>query len=165
MMRSANQIRATSLVLPVAFLTMACLRPPAEPSACDGLAEKTLAVTRDDYSDCAGEIIEELDALELHAERYIRQDDKEAGPVARKHAARLRHLMSQVGFQQDVYRDMGSGELVQRWPDSSMYRFNSEVRSAAAQFISALGYPNEDNLRQGSEHYAKARQAYSGFRR
>ena len=62
----------------------------------------------------------ELDGLELYLERFVRQDDEEAGPTAKKHAARLRHLMAQVGFQADVYRDMGSGELVQRWPDSNM---------------------------------------------
>lgn len=160
-----NPIRAASFGILAVMLAPACFRPPAEPSACDGLSEKSVAVTRDDYGDCAGEMIEELDGLELHLERFIRQNDKESGPIARKHAARLRHLMSQVGFQADVYRDMGSGELLQRWPDSSMHQFNSEVRSAATQFLAALQYPNEDNLRQGSDHYAKARQAYSRFRR
>ena len=153
-----------SVLAVVLFLT-GCLRSEAGPSACDGLSEKTLGITRDDYSDCAGEILAEIDGLGLHLERLVRQDDKESLPEARKHNARLRHLMDEVGFQADVYRDMGSRELALRWPDSSMRSFNVSAMSAATQFAATLVYPNDDNLRQGENHYEKARQAYSQFRK
>ncbi len=83
-------------LLVLALLVPGCTRPHEQPSACDGLADKSLGITRDDYGDCAGEIVAELDGLELHLERLVRQGRAESRPAAGAHAARLRHLMRQV---------------------------------------------------------------------
>ena len=144
-----------------------CVGPPAEPSACDGLSDKMIGITREDYSNCAEELLSELEGLDLYLERMVRQDDTEARPSAQEHLRRLRHLMDQVGFQADIWREAGQGNdrTVQRWPDSGMRWFNQEVSGSAAHFRAVLGYPNEDNLRTASEHYNQARQAYGRFRK
>jgi hypothetical protein len=150
----------------VALLSQACDRSASGPSACDGISEKTLGITREDYSDCAGEIVAEMDALELYVERFVRQGDAEARPEGLSHERRLRHLMKQVGFQADVNREVGQGSdsIVQRWPDSGMRSFNAAVHVAFAQLSAALRYPEEGNLIEGSRQYQIARRAYAQFR-
>ena len=52
------------LILSIATLSVWCSGVDSRPSACDGLVEKTIGITRDDYSACAGEILAVLDSLE-----------------------------------------------------------------------------------------------------
>jgi hypothetical protein len=160
-------------LLPGSCLTLAvlsqvagCARPAAEPSACDGLSDKTIGITRADYSECAGEILEALKRLEPPMRRLVLKGDETARPEAVAAYRRLRHVMRQVGFQQDIWREVGggAGRTVERWPNGNMQHFNLEVTGAATHFNSALRFPHEDNFREASAHHARARQAYARFR-
>lgn len=154
------------LILAVISQVAGCINPAAEPSACDGLSDKTIGITRADYSECAGEILEALKILEPPLRRLVLKSDETARPEAKAAYRRLHHLMRRVGFQEDIYREVagGSGRTVERWPDSNMRHFNVEVSGAAAHFKSALVYPHEDNFREGLERHARARRAYARFR-
>ncbi len=154
------------LVLGAAVLSVGCSRGVSRSSACDGLTEKTIGITREVYSPCAGEILAALDSLETELRRSVLRGDEEAGPDAEAHYKRLRYLMREVGFTADAWREArgGGGRKVERWPDSTMRRFNTEVGTATAQYMSALGRPNDANLKEGQRHHAVARQAYARFR-
>lgn len=154
------------IVFSIAILSVGCSQSASSPSACDGLIEKTIGITREDYSPCAGEILATLDSLEPALRRFVLRNDEEAEAEAKVHYKRLRHLMNEVGFTADVWREArgGAGRTVERWPNGGMRHFNSEVGTAAAQYMSALGYPNDDNLKEGQRRHAAARQAYARFR-
>jgi hypothetical protein len=153
-------------ILGAAVLSVGCSQAASRPSACDDLMEKTIGITREDYSPCAGEILAALDSLEPPLRRFVLRNDEEAEAEAEVHYKRLRHLMNEVGFTADVWREArgGAGRTVERWPDGAMRYFNNEVGTAAAQYMSALGYPNDDNLKEGQRRHAAARQAYARFR-
>ncbi len=154
------------LILITTILSVGCSRVASSPSACDGLVEKTIGITRDDYSACAGEILAALDSLEAPLGRFVLTGDEEAESEAESHSRRLRYLMREVGFTADVWREAreGADRTVQRWPDGAMYQFNHEVGGAAAHYVAALRYPNQDNLQQGRRSHASARQIYARFR-
>ena len=122
------------LILSIATLSVGCSGVASRPSACDGLVEKTIGVTRDDYSACAGEILAVLDSLEAPLGRFVRTGDEAAESEADAHSRRLGHLMSEVGFTADVWREAieGVDRTVQRWPDGAMRHFNNEVGGAVA---------------------------------
>lgn len=153
-------------ILGAAILSVGCTPAASRPSACDGLIEKTIGITREDYSPCAGEILAALDSLETELRRSVFRGDEEAGPDAEAHYKRLRYLMREVGFTADVWREAreGAGRKVERWPNSAMRHFNTEAGTATAQYMSALGRPNDANLKEGQRHHAAARQAYARFR-
>jgi hypothetical protein len=157
---------AFCFVFSTAALSMGCSRAVSRPSTCDGLSEKTVGITREDYSPCAGEILAALDGLEHPLRQSVSRGDEEAGPEAEAHYKRLRYLMRQVGFTADLWRESreGAGRKVERWPDSTMRLFNTEVGTATAQYMSALRRPNDDNLKEGQRHHAVARRAYARFR-
>jgi len=158
--------RAAWFSLP-ALLVLApgCVDPSAGPTACDGLADKTLAITRADYAECAGEILGALEEFETALRRYVDGDAAAREPAASA-ARRLAHLMREVDFQADAWREVkgGSARTIERWPDAAMRDFNGEVINAAAQLNAVLHYPNQDNLQQGASRHAQARSAYSRFR-
>ena len=158
--------RIFSLILSTATFSVGCSGVASRPSACDGLVEKTIGITRDDYSACAGEILAALDGLEAPLLRFVRTGDEAAGSEADAHSRRLRHLMNEVGFTADVWREAREGvdRTVQRWPDGAMRQFNNEVGGAVAQYVAALRYPNEDNFTEGRRRHAAASQAYKRFR-
>ena len=130
------------------------------------LRKRRSGITRDDYSDCAGEILAALDSLEGPLDQFVRTGDEEAESEANAHSRRLGHLMSEVGFTADMWREAreGADRTVQRWPDGAMRQFNGEVGGAVAQYVAALRYPNEDNFTEGRRRHAAASQAYKRFR-
>lgn len=163
----AASIRVGPLfILTVALLSLGCSRAVSEPSACDGLIEKTIGITREEYSPCAGEILATLDSLEPPLRRFVLRGDEEARTQAETHYKRVRHLMDEVGFTADVWREAreGAGRTVERWPDGAMRQFNSEVGIATAQYMSALESPNDASLKEGQRRHATAGSAYARFR-
>ncbi|HET6372245.1 MAG TPA: hypothetical protein VFG76_02995 [Candidatus Polarisedimenticolia bacterium] len=154
------------IILPtLALLTFGCLGQAFGPTQCDGLAGQTLAITRSDYSKCAGEILGTLDELEKSLNRFVGGDAAAKDPAVSA-SRKLAHLISEAGLQADAWREVkgGSGRTVERWPDASMRGFNAQVINAAAQFNAVLAYPNQDNLQQGARLHADARSSYSQFR-
>jgi hypothetical protein len=125
----------------VAALCLSCDDSAQAPSACDGLADKLVGITRADYATCAGEILTALEALEPPLRRIVLEEASDARPEAQAAYKRLRHLMQQVDFQGDIHREaraQSPAPKIERWPDGSMRSFNLEVGYAAAQFNSAL---------------------------
>ena len=161
---SISKILATFGFLVITLLPIGCNKPATEPSSCDGLSDKTVGITRDDYSACAGEILVTLESLQENLKQLVLKEDNGVKPEAEANLQRLRYLMREVGFQADIYREARGRRNVERWPDSSMRRFNGSVGHAVAQFSSALGHPNEGNLWEGTRHLKEARVAYSYFR-
>ena len=163
---SISRRKMFQLILSIATLSVGCSGVASRPSACDGLVEKTIGVTRDDYSACAGEILAVLDSLEAPLGRFVRTGDEAAESEADAHSRRLGHLMSEVGFTADVWREAREGvdRTVQRWPDGAMRQFNNEVGGAVAQYVAALRYPNEDNFTEGRRRHAAASRVYARFR-
>jgi len=158
--------RAAWRSLPALLLvTPGCLGRNAGPTSCDGLADKTLAITKTDYSKCAGEILGALDEFETSLRRFA-DGDAAAKDPSRAASARLAHLMGEVGFRGDAGLEVrgGAGRVIERWPDAAMREFNAEVVIAAAQFNAVLAYPNRDNLQQGARLHAQAASSYSRFR-
>ncbi|MHC4108913.1 MAG: hypothetical protein ACYSTY_12595 [Planctomycetota bacterium] len=151
----------------VAALCLSCDGSARAPSACDGLADKLVGITRADYATCAGEILAVLEALEPLLRRIVLEEASDARPEAQAAYKRLRHLMRQVDYQGDIDREARAQSpalKIERWPDGSMHSFNLEVGYAAAQFSSALRHPNEGNLQEGSRRHSNARRAYAHFR-
>jgi hypothetical protein len=136
------------------------------PSACDGLRDKTIGITRDDYGECAGEILAALDSIEPSLTRFVRSGDEEAGSRVEVHYRRLRTLMREVGFTADAWREgrEGAGRTVMRWPAGSMRAFNGAVLNAGVQYASALRYPDAGNVEEGRRHHFLARQLHARFR-
>jgi hypothetical protein len=125
-----------------------------------------MAVTREEYAPCAGEMLAALDTLERALQRGIVGGQEEAFGDARRVHRRLRALIREVDFRGDYLREMreGASRTVQRWPEDAMRMFNGELGNALAQYSSALGYPNVENLEEGRRHHRLAAQAYDRFR-
>jgi len=155
------------LGLLLAVLCPSCDGSAIGSSACDGLADKLVGITRADYATCAGEILAALEELEHPLRRMVLEGESDARPNAEVAYERLRHLMREVDFHGDLRREARAGSpapRLQRWPDGNMQNFNKDVGNAAAQFMSALDHPNEANLQEGSRQHARARRAYARFR-
>jgi hypothetical protein len=155
------------LGLLLAVLGLSCDGRASGSSACDGLADKLVGITRADYTTCAGEILAALEKLEQALRRVVLDGEGDARPEAEAAYKQLRHLMREVDFQGDIRREVRAeshAPEIERWPDGSMRTFNKEVGNAAAQFMSALQRPNQGNLQGGSGYHAKARSAYAHFR-
>ena len=166
MRRKACGIQIGRWSLPVLLvLALGCDGQPVGPTSCDGLSDKTLAISRADYTKCAGEILDSLEQLESSLHRFA-DGDAAAKDPARSASRKLAHMMSEAGFRADTFREVqgGAGRAVERWPDANMRQFNAEVINAAAQFNAVLVYPNQDNLQQGARLHAQARSSYSRFR-
>ena len=148
-----------------ALVALACTPPPLSETACDGISDRELGITRAEYAPCAAELLETLDSLERNLQRMVVRGDSTVEPAARAAYRHLRLLMQRVGFQKDIRREsLGPGRRIERWPDAAMQQFNGQVGIAAAQYMSALRHPNDGNLREGSRRHEMARQAYSRFR-
>ncbi len=143
------------------FLVDACAS--ADPTPCDGFADRKLGVTGTEYRACAGEILAALDALEPPLRAIVHekasQDRKEK---ARQAYGRLRLLIRRTGMERDFWGD--SGTIAMKWPNSAVREFNAAAFHACAQYGSALGYPNEDNLGQASQFHDDARRYYDAIR-
>jgi hypothetical protein len=154
----------TLAVISVA-LAVACSAAVRAPTACDGLDEKTVGVTRADYAPCAGEILVALDTLQRHLQRLILQQDSAAQSDGERALRHLRGLMREVDFTADHWRELREGRpSLERWPDGAMRQFNVEIGVAAAQYMSALEGSNPANLQEGSRRHSQARSAYGRFR-
>lgn len=153
------------LLIPLFLFPCAGCGGAVAPTACDGLSDKTLAISRAEYAGCAGQILAALEQVETPLRRFV-EGDAAAGNDARSAHRRLKHMLDEVGFQADVYREVGGGtaKTLERWPDAGMREFNAEVVNAAVQFHAALVHPNQDNLQQGARLHANARSAYARFR-
>ena len=139
----------------------------AAPTPCDGLSTRTYGITREEYAPCAREILDTLDALQRQVRRVVYQKDGEAAGEAGRASRYLRLLQERVGVRADLQRELRAGSpapTIERWPDGVMRRFIEKAFNAAAQYRSALGHPNRDNLDQGFRYHQEARQAYARFR-
>lgn len=142
-----------------------CERPA--PTACDGLGDRLYGITRAEYAPCAREIMATLDTLQRQLQRLILRRDSLAEPEAGTAYRHLRLLLKRAGFTSDHWREMRAqsrGPRTERWPDEAMRAFNLHVGNASAQYMSALGRPNQANLKEGSRHHRYARQAYARIR-
>ena len=144
-------------------LTVTCGELGGEPSACDGLAERRMAITREEYTPCAAEMMAALDRLRPAVEEVL-AGDAEARSSAKEALQTLRGLLRKSGVEADT-RSVRTGELVERWPNGRMRAFNYSVSHALAQYGAVLQYPDEGNFREGREAQDDAAEFYRMFRR
>ena len=143
-------------------LTVTCGELGGEPSACDGLAERRMAITREEYTPCAAEMMAALGRLRPAVEEVL-AGDAEARSSAKEALQTLRGLLRKSGVEADT-RSVRTGELVERWPDGRMRAFNHSVFDALVQYGAVLQYPNEDNFREGMKAQDDAAEFYQMFR-
>ena len=73
-----------------------------EPTACDGFAKRTLAISGTEYRGCAGEILTALDAINPLIQAVI-SEPADAGKrgAARREYPKLRTLIRRTGMESD----------------------------------------------------------------
>jgi len=143
-------------------LTLACEEPGGEPSACDGLDERRMAITREEFTPCAAEMLAALDRARPAIERLLAGDD-EARAAGREALRALRGLVQKSGVEADA-RSVRPGELIVRWPDGRMRVFNYSVYQALVLYGAVLQYPNNDNFRDAVEAQNDAAESFRTFR-
>jgi hypothetical protein len=141
------------------FSLLAC-RGPAEPSACQGFAERELAITGAEYRPCAGQILAALDSLQPHLQAILSDSSLAVeNEAARRALDRLQALVRQTGIEDD-YRSMRPGTVIVKWPDHAVSAFNSAAFTGMVQYMAVLAHPNEDNFAQGKKAHEEARSSY-----
>ena len=151
----------------IALLTVLVVIPGCgtdEPTACEGFADRKLAITSAEYRGCAGQILEALDSIEppLRAIVADRANDEDRN-TARRAYRTLRTLIGQTGIEDD-YRSMRPGTVIIKWPNGPVSSFNSAAVTASVQYMAVLAYPNRDNFAQGVKAHENARRSYNGIR-
>jgi hypothetical protein len=148
-------------LLPLLFVFGACTT--TEPKACDGFADRKLAITGAEYRGCAGEILTALDALNPLVQAVM-SDKADAGKrdAARREYRRLRTLIQRTGIEADYWGT--SATIMIKWPDEAVSAFNSAAHRAAVQYGAVLAYPNADNFGQGVQAHQDARRCYRNIR-
>jgi len=136
----------------------------AEPTACDGFADRKLAISSAEYLGCAGEILAALDAIEPNLRAIVSKtannDQREA---ARRSYETLRVRIRRTGIESD-YRSMRPGTVIMKWPAGPVSAFNSAAFTAKVQYGAVLSYPNADNFGQGVRAHEDARRSYRAMR-
>jgi hypothetical protein len=152
--------RHTAL-LPLLLVVGACRT--VEPTACDGFAERKLAIGGAEYRGCAGEILTALDAIEPLLQAVV-SDTAAAGErdAARRDYRKLRTLIRRTGMESDFWGT--SATIMIKWPDAAVSAFNSAAHRAAVQYGAVLAYPNADNFGQGVRAHQDARRYYRDMR-
>ena len=132
-------------------------------TACDGFAERKLAISGTEYRGCAGEILTALDALEPLLQAVV-SDTADAGKrdAARREYTKLRTLIRRTGMESD-FRGTGATIMI-KWPDAAVSAFNSAAHRATVQYGAVLAYPNADNFGQGVQAHQDARRSCRDIR-
>jgi hypothetical protein len=148
-------------LLPLLLVVGACRT--VEPTACDGFAERKLAISGAEYRGCAGEILAALDAIEPLLQAVV-SDTAAAGErdAARRDYRKLRTLIRRTGMESDFWGT--SATIMIKWPDAAVSAFNSAAHRAAVQYGAVLAYPNADNFGQGVRAHQDARRYYRDMR-
>jgi hypothetical protein len=153
-------LRYALLALSVA--AAACV--DAEPTACDGFADRKLAINAAEYRACAGEILDALDATEKPLRVIVAgkasRDDRDTG---RRAYEKLRLRIRRTGIEDD-YRSMRPGSTIVKWSDGSVDAFNHMAFEALVQYGAVLAYPSADNFAQGVRAHEEARRRYRAIR-
>lgn len=151
-----------SVLLLLLLAVAAC--GPAEPTACDGFADRKLAISSAEYGGCAGEILTALDAMEPNLRAMVSEtatnDERDA---ARRSYETLRTLIRRTGIESD-YRSTRPGTVIIKWPAGPVSAFNSAAFTAKVQYGAVLSYPNADNFGQGVRAHEEARRSYRAMR-
>ena len=145
----------------LAAIGAACVS--TESTACDGFAERKLAINAKEYRACAGEIMDALDAVEKPLRAIVAgkasSDDRDACRAAYE---KLRLRIRRTGLEDD-YRSR-PGTVLERWSSGDVSAFNSAASTASVQYSAVLAYPNADNFAQGVRAHEEARRYYRAFR-
>jgi hypothetical protein len=135
-----------------------------EPTACDGFADRKLAINAQEYRACAGEIMEALDAVEKPLRAIVADKaSPEQRDECRRAYEKLRHRIRRTGIEDD-YRSMRPGSGIVKWSNASVSSFNSAAFTASVQYAAVLAYPNADNFAQGVRAHEEARRHYRAIR-
>jgi hypothetical protein len=146
----------------LALVFLAACGGGGQSSACDGFAERNLAILVSEYRSCAGEILAELDALRPLLEELVAGETPDAAS-ARSHYESLEERIDATGIMDD-YRSMRPSTVVVKWPEASTRAFNQAAFDAMVRYQAVLAFPSEDVLGQGIRAHDQARQAYDGMR-
>jgi len=149
------------VLLPLLLAVGSC--STAERTACDGFADRKLAISGAEYRGCAGEILAALDTVEpLLRATLSGTANNEERDAARREYRKLRTLIRRTGIEADYWSRPGTEVL--KWPGGPVSEFNFAAFQAAAQFGAVLDYPNADNFGQGVRTHQDARRCYRNIR-
>jgi hypothetical protein len=150
------------IAIALALAGSACV--DSEPTACDGFADRKLAINAAEYRGCAGEIMDALDAIEKPLRAIVAgkasADERDA---SRRAYEKLRWRIRRTGIEDD-YRSMRPGTVIVKWSDRSVSAFNSAAFTASVQYGAVLAYPSADNFAQGVRAHEEARRYYRAIR-
>jgi hypothetical protein len=150
------------VILPVLVLVGSCGN--REPTACDGFADRKLAITAAEYRGCAGDILEALDALQPPLRAMVANSATDEDRAAARSAyEKLRTRIRRTGMEAD-FRSMRPSTGIIKWPSGAVSAFNSAAFTASVQYAAVQAYPNADNLAQGVRAHDEARRYYRAIR-
>ena len=143
------------------MVLLACGKASPGESACDGLSDRRMGITREEYLPCAGEIIGALDTLRVQLDAILDGDTTilaRARDTSRELNARIR----ETGIDAD-YRSLRAGTVVERWPDGDLRAFNHSVFDAAFHYSTFLAGRSDRTayrFEEGIKAHEQARDAY-----
>lgn len=150
-----------SVLLPLLLAVGACTT--TERTACDGFADRKLAISGAEYRGCAGDIMASLDAVEPLLSKVVSgKADKNERDAARREFEKLRTRVRRTGIEADYWGRPGA--IIIKWPDGDVRAFNSAVFKATVEYGAVLNYPNADNFGQGVRAHEDARRYYRDVR-
>ena len=157
-----NVVRPRVALLALALTSGACV--DAEPTACDGFADRKLAIGAQEYRACATEIMDALDALEKPLRAIVaNKASSDQRDECRRAYEKLRLRIRRTGIEDD-YRSMRPGTVIVKWSNGSVSSFNSAAFQALVQYGAVRAYPNSDNFAQGVRAHEEARRHYRAIR-
>lgn len=132
----------------------------AEPTACDGFADRKLAITAAEYRGCASEILDALDAIEPPLRAIVAGTATgDQHDASRRAYHKLRTRIRRTGIEAD-YLSMRPGTVIIKWADGSVSAFNHAAFTAWVQYGAVLAFPSADNFGQGVRAHDDARRYY-----
>jgi hypothetical protein len=143
-------------------LLVACAERVDRSSACPGIAERQMGITREEFAPCAAELLAALDAVRPPVEAVLAGEDasrSEAEAALRQ----LRALLRSTGVLDD-FRSLRPGKEIERWPDGRVRVFNHSVFDASVGYGDVLQYASEDVFQQGVEAHDAAIRYYRQLR-
>jgi hypothetical protein len=124
-----------SLLVPLSIaLTTGCAAGQ-QSTVCDSIGESASVITPEQHSACAAAMMRALDILGGQVSRFVDRDDVASRDQAVQTERQLSRLLTRSGYARDTWSNERTDE---RWPDSRLRAFNSNVFQAHEYYRRAL---------------------------
>lgn len=149
---------------------IACAKPEKTP--CDGLAERKIGITPQEYSSCAGEILSTMDALQMQLSKMLFLKEKKAHSRAERKLRKLKTLIEKTGWENDrkeienlnlfklLVNPVRALKIFERWPDIRLIYLNNSIYSAYTTYSEVLNSQNVNSYQTALEYQKEAQHLY-----